>query len=113
MNKINLKMVLFAGLIASSSLLNAAAYKGQNIYTDTCKQCHGGGQEYAGSKRIKAWEKTMEDIEKVSEKHLKSKKAADSVPYFENKKQWKKDSKHIQDFLIEYAKDSGNVPACD
>lgn len=44
--------------------------------------------------------------------HLKSKKSKKSWKYFKSKKYSKK-SKHLKQFLIEYAKDSGNVPACN
>ena len=48
-------------LLAGSTLLNAATYKGQKIYMDSCKECHGGGQELAGSKKQRAWEKLMDN----------------------------------------------------
>ncbi len=59
-------------------------------------------------------------MEKMDEKkgkplaslHLKSKKSKKSWKYFKSKKYSKK-SKHLKQFLIEYAKDSGNVPACN
>ena len=44
--------------------------------------------------------------------HLKTKKAKRAWKYFKSKKYTKK-SKHLQQFLVEYAKDSGNVPACN
>ena len=34
-------------LLAASCTLNAATYKGQKIYIETCKECHGGGQALA------------------------------------------------------------------
>lgn len=100
-------------VMASISSLNAATYKGQKIYMDTCKECHGGGQELAASKNIRTWEKLMDKKgEKLADIHLSSKKAQASHEYFDSKK-FTKDSKHIEDFLTEYAKDSGNVPACN
>ena len=44
--------------------------------------------------------------------HLKKKSAKKSWKYFKSKKYTKK-SKHLKQFVIEYAKDSGNVPACN
>jgi ribosomal protein L31 len=104
-------IVLF--LMASISSLNAATYKGQKIYVETCKECHGGGQEMAASKNIRTWEKIMDKKgEKLADIHLSSKKAQASWDYFGDRK-FTKDSKHLEDFLTEYAKDSGNVPACN
>lgn len=101
-------------LLASAlSPLNAATYKGQKIYMDTCKECHGGGQALAASKNTRTWEKIMDKKgDMLGEIHLSSKKAQASWEYFESKK-FTKDSRHLEDFFTEYAKDSGNVPACN
>ena len=100
-------------LLAASPLLNAATYKGQKIYIETCKECHGGGQGLAGSKKQRGWKKIMEnDGEKLAQVHLNSKKAEASWNYFSSKT-YTKNAKHLEDFLVEYASDSGNVPACN
>jgi ribosomal protein L31 len=109
------KTILFGLLFISSgfSALNAATYKGQKIYMDVCRDCHGGGQELAASKNIRTWEKLMDKKgDKLMQIHLDSKKAQASWEYFQDRK-FTKDSKHLEDFLTEYAKDSGNVPACN
>ena len=41
-------------LMTGFTALNAAAYKGQKIYIETCKECHGGGQAFAGAKKQRA-----------------------------------------------------------
>lgn len=100
-------------MISTISSLNAATYKGQKVYIDSCKGCHGGGQELAASKNMRTWEKIMDKKgEKLVDIHLTSKKAESSWSYFNDRK-FIKDSKHLEDFLVEYAKDSGNVPACN
>lgn len=100
-------------LMTGFTALNAAAYKGQKIYIETCKECHGGGQAFAGSKKQRAWEKLMVDNgEKLAEIHLASKKAQPSWDYF-NSRDFSRGAKHLEDFLVEYASDSGNVPACN
>jgi len=100
-------------IMGGSTMLNAATYKGQKIYIETCKECHGGGQELAGSKKQREWGKLMDNKgEKLAEIHLKSKKAEASWSYF-NDRSYTKGAKHLEDFLVEYAKDSGNVPACN
>jgi hypothetical protein len=109
------KTILFGLLFISSvfSALNAATYKGQKIYMDVCRDCHGGGQELAASKNIRTWEKLMDKKgDKLMQIHLDSKKSQASWEYFQDRK-FTKDSKHLEDFLTEYAKDSGNVPACN
>lgn len=100
-------------LLAASPLLNAASYKGQKIYIESCKECHGGGQAIAASKKQREWAKIMDNNgNKLAQIHLNSKKAEASWPYF-NSRTYTKNAKHLEDFLVEYAKDSGNVPACN
>jgi len=92
---------------------NAAVYKGQKEYMKKCRKCHGGGLEVAASKKRNTWKKLMKNKgEALADLHLENPKAKASWKYFEDKKYQKK-AKHLQDFLIEYAKDSGNVPACN
>jgi len=100
-------------LLTASSMLNAATYKGQKIYIETCKECHGGGQALAGSKKQRVWASMMDNKgEKLAQIHLNSKKADASWAYF-NSRAYIKNAKHLEDFLVEYAADSGNVPACN
>jgi len=100
-------------LLVGSTFLNAATYKGQKIYIDTCKVCHGGGQSLAGSKKQRVWEKLMENNgEALANIHLSSKKAQGSWDYFKDRR-YTKNAHHLEDFLVRYGSDSGNVPACD
>jgi mono/diheme cytochrome c family protein len=111
MNTIN-RFITLAFLVAAP-MLNAATYKGQKVYIESCKSCHGGGQELAASKKMRTWEKFMENKgEKLADIHMASKKAQASWDYFGDRK-FTKDSRHLEDFLTEYARDSGNVPACN
>lgn len=99
--------------MVGSPVLNAATYKGQKVYIDSCKECHGGGQALAGSKKQREWGKLMNNKgEKLAEIHTSSKKAQSSWDYF-NSRTYLKDARHLEDFLVEYAGDSGNVPACN
>ena len=100
-------------LMVGSTVLSAAAYKGQKIYIESCKECHGGGQGFAGSKKQRAWSKLMNNKgEKLADIHLSSKKAQPSWEYF-GSRDFTRGAKHLEDFLVEYASDSGNVPACN
>lgn len=111
MIKVNIFTAVF--LISAFTTLNAATYKGQKVYIESCKECHGGGQAMAGSKNTRTWEKIMDKKgEQLASIHLNSKKAQPSWEYFNDKK-FTKDAKHLADFLMEYSKDSGNVPACN
>jgi hypothetical protein len=91
----------------------AAVYKGQKVYVKKCRKCHGSGQELAASKKKKEWNDLLKDKGAgMAELHLKNEEAKDSWKYFKSKKYTKR-AKHLKDFLSEYAKDSGNVPACN
>ncbi len=108
------RLLLFLIFICFLSLgsLNAAVYKGQKVFVKQCADCHDG-QEFVASKKMKQWKKLMKKKGKpLAKLHLKDIRAEDSWKYFKSKKYTKK-SKHLKQFLVEYAKDSGNVPACN
>lgn len=110
MNKYSL-LLLFSCLIVVSS--DAAVYKGQKVFVKECVKCHTSGQAFVAEKDMRAWAKLMKKKGvKLAKLHLDDKKAEDSWEYFESSKYTKK-TKHLKDFLIEYAQDSGNAPACD
>jgi len=95
--------------------LEAAVYKGQKAYVKKCRKCHGGGQKVAASKRMKEWKKLLNKKNKgikLAALHLENPKAKKSHKYFDSKK-YRKRARHLRDFMVEYAKDSGNVPACN
>ncbi len=92
--------------------LYAASYKGQRIYSKQCVKCHGR-QEFIESKTQKEWKNLFQQKgQKLAKIHLKSEKAQESWGYFESSK-FQRKSHHLEDFLVEYAKDSGRVPACN
>ena len=95
--------------------LEAAVYKGQKVYVKKCRKCHGGGQKIAADKRMKEWKELLNKKNKgagLAKIHLDSKKAKKSWKYFDSKK-YRKRARHLRDFMVEYARDSGNVPACN
>ena len=97
----------------SASTLFSAIYKGHRIYVRTCSKCHTDKQAFVESKTIKEWAKLMNNKgEPLKKLHLKNQKAKASWDYFNSSKYTKK-SKHLKEFLMEYAKDSGKVPAFD
>lgn len=92
---------------------SAAIYKGQKVFVKHCLSCHEGGQTFVAEYKMKKWKKLMKKKGKALAKlHLKDKDAKKSWKYFKSKK-FSKKSKHLKQFVIEYAKDSGNVPACN
>ncbi len=109
----NIALILLSLFLFTLSSSNAAVYKGQKIFVKQCVKCHDSGQTFVASYKMKAWKKLMKNQgEPLAQLHLKSEKAKKSWTYFESK-QFSKKSKHLKQFLVEYAKDSGNVPACN
>ncbi len=111
MNKFFVLFITFFVLCLSP--VSAAVYKGQKVFIKKCVKCHYGRQSFIAKKDIDTWENLMERKGKpLADLHLKTDKAKESWKYFESKAYYKK-SKHLKQFLVEYAKDSGNVPACN
>jgi len=110
------KFFLFILSVTFFTLLNsnAAIYKGQKIFVKTCVQCHEEGQAFIAKKKIRTWKKLMKKKgQPLADLHLKSKDAKKSWKFFKSKSKYTKKTKHLKQFLVEYAKDSGNVPACN
>ncbi len=107
-------LLIFISLtILSLTTADAAIYKGQRVFIKKCLKCHKTGQNFVSKYKVRQWKKLMKKKGKpLAELHLKNKKAKKSWKYFKSKRYTKK-SKHLRQFLIEYAKDSGNVPACN
>ncbi len=104
-------IILFFSFVLSFQL-QAAAYKGQRIFAKRCVKCHGR-QDFIESKTRRQWKKLMRKKgKKLAELHLSNPKAKKSWKYFKSKRFHRK-AKHLRDFLVEYAKDSGKVPACN
>jgi mono/diheme cytochrome c family protein len=111
-----MKKVVFPVLLAAlmtGVVSEAAVYKGQREFHKQCKACHDDGQDIASTFKRRTWKKMMKNSgEGLAELHLNNEKAKKSWKYFKSKK-FQKNSKHLKDFMVEYAKDSGNVPACN
>jgi len=106
-------LILLSLTIFSLTSANATLYKGQRIFVKKCLKCHDGGQSFVSEYKMRKWKKWMKEKGKpLAALHLKKKKAKKSWKYFKSKKYSEK-SKHLKQFLVEYAKDSGNVPACN
>jgi hypothetical protein len=109
------KLFLFIFSLIFLTLISAdaAVYKGQKEFSKNCIPCHNNGQSFLASHTTKYWKNMMQKQgAKLVQLHLNDPKAKTSWAYFKSKKFTKK-SKHLKQFLVEYAKDSGNVPACN
>ena len=110
MNKFFLFLLI---TILSNISLSAAVYKGQAVFVRRCAICHNDKEAFIKSKTIAQWNDILKNGgEPLLRLHIDNKKAKDSWTYF-NSEKYKKKVKHLQDFLVEYAKDSGKVPACN
>ena len=106
-------LILISLTILSLSSADAAIYKGQRVFIKKCLKCHKSGQDFVRKRTMRQWKKLMKKKGKpLAELHLKNKKAKKSWKYFKSRRYTRK-AKHLKQFLIEYAKDSGNVPACN
>jgi len=106
---------IFSIFILTSLSSSAAVYKGQRVFVKHCVVCHKNGQQFIASKTKLEWENIMNKKgEILAQIHINSKteEAKSSKDYFKTKKYYKK-SKHLKQFLMEYSKDSGKVPACN
>ncbi|MEA3330203.1 MAG: cytochrome C [Campylobacterota bacterium] len=109
------KLLLFAmvAMLLGITTMSAAVYKGQRVFVRKCVVCHHEGQTFLTQKTISQWEALMKDGGKpLAKLHTKDKNATESWEYFGSEKYSKK-AKHLKQFLMEYAKDSGKVPACN
>ena len=109
------KFILFFISMTILTLLSseAAVYKGQKIYREHCVSCHTNAQAFVAEYDKEYWTNAMKEKgAALAQSHLKNDKAKKSWDYFKSAKYSKK-SKHLSQFLVEYAKGSGKVPACN
>ena len=102
--KIILCILLMCGFV------NAAVYKGQSAYKSKCRKCHGSGQKLAVKHSMRVWKKVFKNkgtilvkIHKNSERSLK----------YLNSKRFRYKSRHLKDFFVTFANDSGMNPVCE
>lgn len=104
-------VVLVISFIGLTSL-EGAVYKGQREYVKKCRSCHGDGQKLLSSKDSMEWEDLMDQNGKaLAAVHINDESARDSWDYFGSRK-YENRVRDLRDFMLEYASDSGNVPAC-
>lgn len=106
--------VLIVGLtLLFTTGSSAAIYKGRITYNQVCQSCHQKGDQVIASRTQKEWQGIMKDDGfGLAKLHYSSNKTMKSWEYFSSDL-YAKNSRHLKDFLVEYAKDSGNVLACE
>jgi len=109
------RLVVLSLIVFAVSNLEAALYKGQKEFIKRCSRCHTNGQAFISKKSSAEWEEYMKNnADELMKVHLNTgdTQKRDSYDYFKNGRV-EKNSNHLLQFLIEYSKDSGNVPACN
>jgi len=101
---------LLIGIVSSSAFADAA--KGQKYYLKFFKKKTGiNGAKFAAQHSQSEWKELFaNDAEKFIATY--SKKYPKMEKFLNGSKFKSKYGKHIADFVIEYANDSGNVPSC-
>ena len=101
---------MMVGMMSSSAFADAA--KGQKYYLKFLKKKTGmNGAKFATGHTQEEWKELFaNDGEKFIAEY--SKKFPKLEKFFKGDKFKNKYMKHIADFVIEYASDSGNVPSC-
>lgn len=97
-------------LIFSSSIFALQNVAGQKYYLNNCSECHGAGNRGGGLAKSYEWKDYFKDDAKlIMFFHEEEPKALEYL----NTKKFKKQSKKMMKFLIEFASDSPNIPSCN
>jgi len=106
-------LYIFTLIYLSTVPLNGAVYKGQREFSKNCLSCHVKPQEFIVTYTMEEWTKKLDnDGDILAKLHISNEKAKESWSYFKSGRYIRK-LKHLRDFLVEFAKDSGNVPTCN
>jgi len=99
---LRLVLVSVLALTFTTTLANASAAKGQKIYAKKLKKaCGMNGAKFAAKHTQDEWKEMGKDGLKNEIKNTCS--GAKLKPKY---------LKHVYDFVIKFASDSGNVPSC-
>jgi len=108
LQKVAFTAIIGLGLIGTSA--SADTSKGKKIYMKKLKgKCGFTGAIFAQKHTQAEWEDAKANG-KLGELMMEA--CPGGKEFFESKKFKKKYSKHLYDFVHDYAKDSGNVPSC-
>ena len=105
----SLLFVLFLVLLP----LHSSVYKGEKYFKKNCLSCHGKALKFVTEKEYDKWRKYFsENGDILYDLHDDSDEAIDAMKYFRSEK-YRRSIKHYKDFFLEYASDTGNIPACE
>jgi len=92
---------------ASFALENIA---GQKYYLENCSACHGAGNRGGGLAKSDEWKSYFKDDANLM--LFFHQDEPEALEYLKTRK-FKKQSKRMMKFLIEFASDSPNIPSCN
>ena len=93
--------------------LNASVYKGQKYFKKKCLSCHGKALIFVTEKSYDQWTKYLDvNGDVLYDLHKDVDAASRSMKYF-NSQKYRDSVHHFKDFFLEYANDTGNIPACE
>ena len=102
--------VLLLILGIGSVVSQASVYKGQRAFMKICKKCHKSGGKLAKEHSQDEWEEYFDNnAQLLLQAHKNDQKALEKL----QSKRFKKSIRHMRQFFMKYANDSGNVPACN
>ena len=107
-NITKLTLAVLVGFAFTTTTISADAEKGKRVYQKFMKDdCAITGGAVAGKYTQKEWKKLTGDAFKVELEKIcpKSKSFLDGAKF-------KKLENHLRDFMYEFGKGSGNIPAC-
>lgn len=110
-----MKNLILSVILLSFTLvpLNASVYKGQKYFKKKCLSCHGKALVFVTEKSYEEWTKYLDaNGDTMYDLHKNLPQAAASMPYF-NSDKYRTSIGHFKDFFLEYANDTGNIPACE
>ncbi|MBC8237736.1 MAG: hypothetical protein H8E76_05845 [Helicobacteraceae bacterium] len=110
-----MKNLILSMLVLCISLLplNASVYKGQKYFKKNCLSCHGKALVFVTEKSYDQWMKYLDvNGDVIYNLHNNVDEAALSMKYF-NSQKYRISIGHYRDFFLEYANDTGNIPACE
>ena len=110
-----MKTIVISTFILSLALLplNASVYKGQKYFKKNCLSCHGKALKFVTEKSYDTWLGYLEgEGDVLYDVHTDSDEASAAMKYFDDD-HYRRKFEHYRDFFLEYASDTGNIPACE
>ena len=108
-----MKKLILSLFILSLLSVYASVYKGQKYFKKKCLSCHGKALVFVTEKNYQQWQEYLsENGDVLYEVHEESEEAKASMKYF-NSNKFRRSIGHFSDFFLEYASDTGNIPACE